>query len=427
MDVDVAVVGGGATGVAAARAASEEGARVVLLERYGFLGGSLTASLVGTLGGLYVKDGEDIDYLVGGIARECAETLKSWGVAFGPVAWEETAVLAHSPYAIKGLFDGWVEQARNLTLLLHTQLYGCVVKQRRVSHVSYANKAGAGKLSASVFIDASGDGDLAFHAGAPMEGSPVQFPSMNFYMGNVDVNQALTAGFSTLQRLIEEALNTGAYALPRCGGAFIPTMRPGQVVVAMGRIGIDGRPVDCADPEQLTHAEMEGRRQAQVLADFLKARMPGFSEAFIEDTPTQVGVRSTRRLLGKYVLTSDDVLSGARFDDAVCRCAWPIELHAEGKSTVLEFLRPGACYEIPYRCLLPQLVDNLIVAGRCLSASYRAQASARVAGTSMATGEAAGVAAAMASRKDGNASGLDVSELRNALRRRGALLESPPK
>ncbi|MDY6917819.1 MAG: FAD-dependent oxidoreductase [Chloroflexota bacterium] len=427
MDADVVVIGGGATGVAAARAAAEEGARVVLLERYGFLGGSLTASLVGSLGGLYVKDGEQIDYVVGGIARKCAETLKSWGVAFGPVAWGETAVLAHAPYAIKGMFDGWVEQAQNLRPLLHTQLCGCAMKQGRVSDVSYVNKAGVGKVSAKVFLDASGDGDLAFHAGVPMEGSPVQFPSMNFYMGNVDISQALAAGLATLQRLIEEALDTREYDLPRRGGAVIPTMLPGQVVVAMGRIAIDGRPVNCADPEQLTHAEMEGRRQARVLADFLKARMPGFSEAFIEDTPTQVGVRSTRRLVGEYVLTRDDVLSGARFDDAVCRCAWPIELHAEGKSTVLEFLKPGAYYEIPYRCLLPQHVDNLVVAGRCLSASYEAQASARVSGTAMAMGEAAGVAAAMASRTDGSVSRLDVSQLQDTLRRRGALLDSPPK
>ncbi len=422
MDAEVVVVGGGPTGVAAARTASEQGAQVMLLERYGFLGGSLTASLVGTLGGLYLKKGESIDYLVGGIAQECAETLKSRGLALGPVPWEQTAVLPHAPYGLKNLFDEWVEKAENLKLLLHTQLCGCTVEGGKISDILLVNKAGTEKLSGKVFIDTSGDGDLAYQAGAKMEGSPVQFPSMNFYMGNVNVAEAFAAGFSTLQRLIQDAIDSGDYDLPRCGGAFIPTMQTGQVVVAMGRIAIDSRPVNCAAPEELTYAEREGRRQAFLLAEFLKAKMPGFSKAFIVDMPTQVGVRSTRRVVGKYVLSRDDVLNGAHFDDAICRCAWPIELHAEGKSTVLEFLEPGEYYEIPYRCLLPNEVGNLIVAGRCLSASYEAQASARVSGTSMAMGEAAGIAAVLALKKDGNVTEVNTSELQSILRQRGAII-----
>jgi hypothetical protein len=394
----------------------------MLVERYGFLGGSLTASLVGTLGGLYLKKRDSIDFLVGGIAQDCAESLKSRGLALGPIPWEETAVLPHSPYGLKNLFDEWVEKAKTLKLLLHTQLCGCRMKGSKIRDISFLNKAGTGKLSGKVFIDASGDGDLAYQAGAEMEGSPVQFPSMNFYMGNVNVGEAFAAGFTTLRELIEEAVEKGDYDLPRCGGAFVPTMQPGVVVVAMGRIAIDGRPVNCANPQELTYAELEGRRQALLLAEFLKAKMPGFSEAFVVDTPTQVGVRSTRRLVGKYVLSRDDVLGAAHFDDAVCRCAWPIELHAEGKGTVLEFLKPGQYYEIPYRCLLPKEVANLIVAGRCLSASYEAQASARVSGPCMAMGEAAGIAAILALQKDGNVAAVDISELQSILRQRGAII-----
>ncbi len=422
MDAEVVVVGGGPTGVAAARASAEEGARVLLLERYGFLGGSLTASLVGTLGGLYLKKGASIDYIAGGIARECAETLKSRGLALGPVPWEQTAVLPHAPYGLKNLFDEWVEEKENLTLLLHARLCGCSRRGNRIGDVSFASKAGTGRASGKVFIDASGDGDLAFQAGVEMEGSPVQFPSMYFYMGNVNIAEAFGAGFATLQNLIEDAIASGEYDLPRCGGAFVPTMQPGQVIVAMGRIAIDGRPVDCADPEELTYAELEGRKQARLLAEFLKAKMPGFPEAFIVDTPTQVGVRATRRLVGHYVLSRDDVLNGARFDDAVCRCAWPIELHAEGKSTVLEFPAPGEYYEIPYRCLLPHGLTNLIVAGRCLSASHEAQASARVSAPCMAMGEAAGVAAVLALRRGVSTSEVDVAELQSTLRRRGAII-----
>ena len=422
MDADVIVVGGGPTGVMAARAASERGARVVLLERYGFLGGSLTASLVGTLCGLFSREGENISYLVGGIARECAEMLKSRGLAFGPLPWEKTAVLPHVPWGLKNLFDEWIEKEERIKLLLHTQLCGCRIEGSKISNILLVNKAGTRKLTGKVFIDASGDGDLAYQAGAEMEGSPVQFPSMNFYMANVNVNEALTAGLSTLQNVINDALEKGDYDLPRSGGAFIPTMRPGEVIVAMGRISINGWPVNCADPEELTYAEREGRKQALLLAEFLKAKMPGFSEAFILDTPTQVGVRSTRRLVGKYVLNRDDVLKGAHFDDAICRSAWPIELHAEGKSTTLEFLEPGKYYQIPYRSLLPKEIGNLIVAGRCLSASYEAQASARVSGTCMAMGEAAGIAAVLALEKDGNVAEVDTSELQSILKKRGAII-----
>jgi hypothetical protein len=422
MDADVVVIGGGPAGMTAARAAAEEGAKVLLVEKCGFLGGSLTACLVGTIGGLFVKDGEAIDYVVGGLARECAETLKERGQAFGPVPWEQTAVLPHIPWGLKKLYDEWAESAGGLSLLLHATLTGVSVEGSRVTGLRLYTRAGERDVSAPVYVDASGDGDLAFMAGVAMEGSPVQFPSMNFYMHNVNVGEALTAGLATLQTLIKEALETGEYDLPRSGGAVIPTMRPGEVVVAMGRISLQGRPVCCTDADELTYAELEGRKQAVLLADFLRAKMPGFSEAYLADTPCRVGVRSTRRLVGRYVLTREDVLGAAGFEDGICRSAWPVELHAEGKATVLEFPPPGKYYTVPMRCLLPQETDNLLVAGRCLSATFEGQASARVSATCMAMGEAAGVAAALALRDDGAATKVDFADLRARLEERGVLL-----
>ena len=199
-------------------------------------------------------------------------------------------------------------------------------------------------------------------------------------------------------------------------------MRPGEVIVAMGRISLQGRPVCCTDPVELTYAELEGRRQAVMLADFLRAKMPGFSEAYLAETPCRVGIRSTRRLVGRYVLTGDDVLAAADFPDAVCRSAWPIELHAEGKETVLEFPPPGKSYGVPLRCLQPRETDNLLVAGRCLSATFEGQASARVSATCMAMGEAAGVAAAAAFRHGGDVSRVGADDLRARLAKRGAIL-----
>lgn len=422
MDADIVVVGGGPAGMAAARTAAEEGARVLLVERCGFLGGSLTASLVGTIGGLFLRDGENIDYAVGGLARECAETLKERGQAFGPVPWEQTAVLPHVPWGLKKLYDEWAESTSGVELLLHACLSGVEVEGKRVSALRVLARGGERRIKARAFVDASGDGDLAYMAGTPMEGSPVQFSSMNFYMHNVNVGEALGAGLATLQTLIKEALETGEYDMPRSGGAVIPTMRPGEVIVAMGRISLQGRPADCSDAEELTYAELEGRRQAVMLADFLRAKMPGFSEAYLADTPCRVGIRSTRRLVGRYVLTRGDVLEAADFPDGICRSAWPVELHAEGKATVLEFPPPGKSYAVPFRCLLPQGMENLLVAGRCLSATMEGQASARVSATCMAMGEAAGVAAAMASREDGDAGAVSAEDLRARLKERGAIL-----
>jgi len=422
MDADIVVVGGGPAGMAAARTAAEEGAGVLLVEKCGFLGGSLTASLVGTVGGLYLKDGETIDYVVGGLARECAETLKERGQAFGPVPWEQTAVLPHVPWGLKKLYDEWAESASGIEMLLHACLCGVSVEGKRVSSLRVFTRAGERSIQARVFVDASGDGDLAYMAGVSMEGSPVQFPSMNFYMHNVNVGEALGAGLATLQTLIKEALETGEYDLPRSGGAVIPTMRPGEIIVAMGRISLQGRPVDCTNAEELTYAELEGRRQAVMLADFLRAKMPGFSEAYLADVPCRVGIRSTRRLMGRYALTRGDVLEAADFPDGICRSAWPVELHAEGKVTVLEFPPPGKSYAVPFGCLLPREMDNLLVAGRCLSATPEGQAAARVSATCMAMGEAAGVAAAMASSGDGNVCAIKAENLRARLAERGAIL-----
>ncbi|RJP26794.1 MAG: FAD-dependent oxidoreductase [Actinobacteria bacterium] len=422
MDADVIVVGGGPAGVAAARTAAEEGAKVLLVERCGFLGGSLTASLVGTIGGLYLRDGETIDYVAGGLARECAEALKERGLAFGPVPWEQTAVLPHVPWALKQLYDEWAEAAAGLELSLHACLSGVTVEGDRIASLRVLTRGGERRVGAPVYIDASGDGDLAFMAGATMQGSPVQFPSMNFYMHNVNVGEALTAGLATLQTLIKEALEAGEYDLPRSGGAVIPTMRPGEVIVAMGRISLQGRPVNCVDPAELTYAELEGRKQAMMLADFLRAKMPGFSEAYLADTPCRVGIRATRRLVGRYVLTRQDVLEAADFPDGICRSAWPVELHAEGKVTVLEFPPPGRSYAVPFRCLLPQEIENLLVAGRCLSASVEGQAAARVSATCMGMGEAAGVAAVLSLRDGGAVAAVDSRNLRTRLQERGALL-----
>src|SRR5207247_691723 len=213
-----------------------------------------------------------------------------------------------------------------------------------------------------------------------------------FYMQRVDLEKALPHLFS-LSELLEKHFDTAG--LPRRSGNIIPTGRPGEVLVAMSRVGIAGRPLDASDAAELTLGEMLGREQAERCADFLRSHMPGFEEAFISDTAPRLGVRETRRLRGRYALTEEDVLGGRKFEDGICRAAWPVELHVANGLTEWRFLDDGLWYTVPYRCLVPVGVRNLLAAGRCLSATREGFASARVIGPCMGEGQAAALAVAI--------------------------------
>jgi hypothetical protein len=227
------------------------------------------------------------------------------------------------------------------------------------------------------------------------------------------------AAIGGLGQLIAEH---GAH-LSRDGGALIPTFRPGEFVGAMTRVrNPDGSPVDVTDVRQATWGELEGRRLAEEAAEFLVAHAPGFENAFLGDTATALGVRETRRIVGDYVLTGEDVATGAHFDDAVARGAWPREYHVDGRSTEYCFLPPGVSYDVPYRSLRPRRPRNLLVAGRCLSADHHALASTRVMGPSFALGQAAGTAAWLATRDGVPVADVDVFELRTSLCEQGARL-----
>jgi hypothetical protein len=194
------------------------------------------------------------------------------------------------------------------------------------------------------------------------------------------------------------------------------------VLVAMSRVAIAGRAVDASDPHELTLGEMLGREQAARCADFLRAHVPGFGDAFIADTAPRLGVRETRRLFGRYALTEADVLGGRRFDDGICRAAWPIELHVADGRTEWRFLEDGLWYTVPFRCLVPEGVSNLLVAGRCVSATREAFGSVRVIGPCMAEGQAAAAAVALARPHGTRPGDVDPGELRARLAALGALL-----
>lgn len=431
-DVDVVVCGGGPAGLAAALAASREGATVALLERYGFLGGNFTVAAVGTMCGLYVRTAPgQFDHVTGGVAKSFADALAERGAAIGPYPFKDTAVLLYVPWAAKRLADHLITEAdasERITLLLHALVSDVVTDpdSGAVRGVVIASKQGPKAVLAKVVVDATGDADIAVAAGAPWEMGAAgerQYGSMQFFMQHVDIGEAMTAG---LDKLSEAIAAHGAH-LTRDGGAVIPTFRPGEVIGAMVRLGRDGSPLDATDLFDLTYGELEGRRRAEEAFTFLQEHMPGFAEAFLADTATQQGVRETRHVVGRYKLRGSDVTEQSTFADAIAAAAWPQEYHVSGRSTEYTFLPDGAAYQVPYRTLLPAAgPQNLLVAGRCLSADHHAAASCRVMAPCMALGEAAGVAAAQAAREgaDGDVTKVDVDAVREALRAAGAVLTS---
>lgn len=418
-DVDVVVCGAGSAGLGAALAAARDGARVALVERWPFFGGNATAASLGSVCGLYLRRGDDIGYLNGGITREWADALLAGGDGIGPIPYKDTAVMTFSPWGYKRLADRLVAGEPNITPLLHTFVCGVVRSGEDLEAVVLATKRGLLAIRGRVFIDATGDADIAFHAGCPWEmGEPgrLQYPSMQFFVQNVDLDEAFASGLGKLAERIREALDTGTHRLTRAGGAAIPTGRPGEVVGAMTRIaGPSGGPPDGTDPLELTHAEMSGRQVAEEAARFLRERVPGFSSAFLQDTPVSVGIRETRHVLGEHVITFEEAAGCAKHPDGVAASAWPFEFHTEGMDTRWESLPPGDWFEIPFSSLIVRGASNLLAAGRCISATHEALASSRVTGVCMAIGEAAGTAAARCVARDELPRELDGEGLRDEL------------
>ena len=420
-ECDVVVVGGGSAGMAAAITAARLGLRTALLEEMPFLGGMSTGGCVGTFCGFYHRDSAgDLVRLVGGFAAEVMDRLAAGGQCYGPVPFKTTAAVPYVPWGVKRLYDAMAGAEPNLQLLLHARLVHARVRDASIEAAVVATRAGPVAYRAPFFVDATGDATLARAAGLAVErGETLQYPSMMFYMQHVDLEHALPALFE-LNDLLERHFTSDD--LPRRSGNLIPTGRPGEMLVAMSRVAIDGRPVDGADPAELTRGELIGREQAERCAAFLCRHMPGFESAFLSDTAPRLGLRETRRIRGRYRLTEDDVLSGRHFDDGVCRAAWPIELHVGDGRTEWRFLDDGLWYSVPYRCLLPEGIDNLAVVGRCVSASREAFASVRVIGPCMGEGQAAAAAVALAFPGATPLSGIDPGALRAQLRGMGVPL-----
>src|SRR5207302_10983820 len=317
----------------------------------------------------------------------------------------------------KRLFDRLVAEEPAVTLFLHALVADVVRDGDRLEALVVATKRGPRAVRARAFVDATGDADVVVHAGAPWTmGDPGQrqFASMQFFLQHVDTAALVAAGADALTKAIAEH---GDH-LSRDSGALLPTCRPGEVIGAMTRVRApDGGPLDVTDLVQATYGELEGRRLAEEAAAFVVGHVPGCADAFLADAAPVLGVRETRRAVGEYVLTGDDVTGLARFDDAVAAGAWPREYHVVGRGTEYVALPAGGWYQVPLRALRPRGLDNVFVAGRCLSADHDALASTRVMAPSMALGQAAGTAAVFHGRGE-----LDVGALPEGRVGQGAVL-----
>jgi hypothetical protein len=458
-DFDVIVAGGGTTGVAAAVAAARHGARTLLVEQYGYLGGNATAGLLGNFLTFHNMRGEQI---VHGIPQEIVDELKKEGGVIGdghlPNAYGHAgSVTPYDPEALKHVLLKLAAGAR-VQLLLHTFTMDALVEDDRICGLRVVNKSGLRALRARMVVDTTGDGDVAAKAGAPFQkGAPDTGQTMSmtlmFRLGNVDTGailahvkrepqqfmlgedpfigktrEEIAAG---LRSIYDYPLMTGYYDLVKqaqARGEFHPNRRrvvlsvsPTPGLLYVNSTSILGR--DATDAEQLTDAVISARRQVYDVFHFLRKYCPGFASAYLLDTATALGVRESRRIMGDYVLTSGDVKQARTFPDAIARGAYALDVHEATGEIWHDHVRDGLAYDIPYRCLVPQRVENLLVAGRCISVDRQALGSTRVQAQCMATGEAAGTAAALAVKNTTTPRQLPVPLLREALNGSGALTE----
>jgi hypothetical protein len=425
---DVIVVGSGSAGATAAIAAGRAGARTLLVEKLPFLGGTSTAVL-DTFYGFYVP-GKTNRKIVGGIPDELvAELGRICPVIERPNTFGAGTGITYHPDALKVAWERLVRGA-GCHVLLHGFVQDVVRSGPRIDALVVATKAGLQLARGRVVIDASGDADVCALAGLPYElagaESPAQTLTTTFRMANVDVPRRKTIKKEDLHALMAEAAEKLGYRLPRKEGSDHITPVEHMTATIMTRLSStmqrDGVVRNATDPAVLSAAEMDGREQALEYIRFLRDRVPGYEHAQLATFGVQIGVRETRRVHGRYRLTKDDVLSARQFDDQIGLCGAPIEDHHEGAGTKWLYLPDGQAVGIPYPTLVPQQADNVLVAGRCFSATHDAHASVRSMGQCMAMGQAAGTAAALAAARDTPVAEINCGALQQALREAGAIL-----
>lgn len=446
LNYDVVVVGGGPAGAVAAIAAARQGVSTLLVERYGYLGGMLTTAGVGPQMTFHAGDTQ----VVRGIPEEIVSRLKELNLSPGHMEDYVGYCSTITPFDAEGMkyvLETMAQEA-GVTLLYHTVFTGCTVTDGKIESIRLYAKQGYFDVKAKVFLDCTADADLATEAGISSvygrETDHLAQPmTMNVKVGNVDRDRLIdyvrsdrndmlqTMTFDELRRLPRTGM-AGAYKLIRKAKeqdefhvdrdlAFcLETNTPGEFILNMSRV----IKKSAVNSFELTEAEIEGRRQAREIVAFMQKNIPGFEECRLISTGPQIGIRESRKINGKYKLTGEDLLGNKMFADAIAMGGYPIDIHSpDSEGMQHRHLKPGSWYSIPYGSLVTEKIENLLVAGRCISVTHEACAAIRVTPIVMAIGQAAGCAAALSVSHGQNANQLDTELLRKNLKAQGVFLE----
>lgn len=439
---DVVVCGGGTSGVSAALSAARNGMQVALIEKNSCFGGANTTAMVSPLMTFHAGEKQ----VVRGIAQEIVDRLKERNASLGHVKDSIGMVSTITPIdsqALKMLYFEMLAEEPNVSVLLNSTITGVTMNKGFVEAIKISGKYGKMTVRGKTFIDATGDGDIIslakekFSMGRTQDGLS-QPMSLMFKVGGVDMRQVreyirlnpeqfiwnsecdvedylAVSGFFSL---VKEAQENGDLSIPRDRVLFFQGVNEGDVLVNMTRvIRLSG-----IDANDLTKAEIEAHMQVDEIVRFFKKYIPGFKDCNLKMVASEIGIRESRRLVGDFVLTASDVINNREFDDSVAVCAFPIDIHSPvGKELDWTRKERFGCFDIPYRTMLPQKTKNLLVVGRCISATHEALAAARISATAMALGQAAGLASAMSVKENAKLHSLNISKLQENLMKQGAI------
>jgi hypothetical protein len=444
-ETEVLVIGGGPAGIGAAIGAADAGAKVILVERYGFLGGNATAASVNNLMSYYTHHYEyklhpEINFypqdhgqgepVIAGVLSQLVDRMVKRGGAIHP-SLATGYVTPFDSEIFKKLAEEMLDQHQ--VKFLYYALASGIIGEKEPEGVILETKSGPLAIKSQIMIDCTGSGDIAAWAGAPYEigresDGLTQPISLMFSIVNFDpaafeeyVKQHPDDwnGCQGLKNLIAQATRDGKLNMPREDVLIFGMPHDRELNINCTRIN----KVSGINVWDLTYAEYLGRQQMQQIEAFFQYYVPGFKDTYIAQSGPQVDVRETRRIMGEYKLTAEDVLNAHKFPDVIARGAYPIDIHTpDGRGTVLMRVPPGEAYDIPLRCLIPLKVDRVIVAGRCISGTHEAQGSYRIMPIDMATGQAAGVCAALSIKNHKTPRTLEYQIVQKELLRQGANL-----
>lgn len=438
-EYDVIVSGGGPAGLAAAISSSRLGAKTLLIEKNGWLGGMATSGLVHPFMPSYAGDTP----INKGIFWEIINRLQQLDAVVHPdhtkmgtghtgfVVWPHAHVTPFDSEVLKWVIQDLIEEA-GVNVLLHSVVVQATKEDNKATGVIVENKSGRMGFKGKVLVDATGDGDLAkfleipFRKGNETDGT-MQPATIFFRLAGVDRNKvdayiAENPEERHFKTFAKKAIEDGKFIPSKHDVLFFYTPREGELAINTTRV----HDIDGTDVFNLTRAEFEARRQIRILVDFFKNYVPGFEDAYISSTAQEIGIRETRRIIGEYTLNKDDVLEVHQFQDNIAQCAYMIDIH-DRKSTQL-FYTPvpeGHSYGIPYRCLIPKGFDGILFAGRCISATQEAHGSVRVMPPSFSIGQAAGTAAALSTINKTSVRDVDIVLLQETLVKNGQVIHEP--